>query len=86
MAILNHNPLGPIQSTFYQGNYQFVKEKVLDLADKIFHNLQKGIVDSALSTAGRLEKGNPQSHLPRYLGHISMEDNMIEFDKGDIAP
>jgi hypothetical protein len=86
MAILNHNPLGPIQSTFYQGNYQFVKEKVLDLADKIFHNLQKSIVDSALSTARRLEKGNPQSHLPRYLSHISMEDNMIEFDKGDIAP
>jgi hypothetical protein len=41
-AIPNHNSLGAIQSTFYQGNFQFVKEKVLELADNLFGKLQKG--------------------------------------------
>lgn len=48
--IINHNSLGTIQSTFYQGDYQFVKEKVMEIADNLFGRLQKGLVYSALSS------------------------------------
>jgi hypothetical protein len=45
-----HNSLGLTQSTFYQGDFQFVKERVLELADNLFGKLQNGLVDSALSS------------------------------------
>jgi hypothetical protein len=44
--------LGPIQSKLYEGEYQIIKENVLELADKI----QKDLVDSTLTNG--LEKGN----------------------------
>jgi hypothetical protein len=44
--------LGTIQSKLYEGEYQFIKENVLELADKI----QKDLVDSTLTNG--LEKGN----------------------------
>lgn len=44
--------LGTIQSKLYEGEYQFIKENVLELADKI----QKDLVDSTLTTG--LKKGN----------------------------
>jgi hypothetical protein len=63
-----------------QGNEQFVSQRVLDMAEKILYNLQKGIVNSTISTAAGLEKGSSYpatyralpyhespSHLPRYF-------------------
>jgi chromosome segregation ATPase len=44
-----YNSLGSIQSILYEGDCQFAKEKVLELADKIFYKLQKGIVDNTLT-------------------------------------
>jgi hypothetical protein len=35
-----YNPLGTIGSTLNEGDYLLIKEKVLELADKIFHMLQ----------------------------------------------
>jgi hypothetical protein len=55
----------------YEGDYQFVKEKVLELADKTFHKLQKDLVDSTLTTG--LEKGN-----------LNFRE-IVETEAGDIA-
>ena len=45
----------------YEGDYQFTREKVLELADMMFYKLQKGIVDNALTAALKLEKENIDS-------------------------
>jgi hypothetical protein len=39
-----------------QGNDQFVSERVLEMAERILGNLQKGLVDGTISTAAGLEK------------------------------
>jgi septal ring factor EnvC (AmiA/AmiB activator) len=67
-----YNSLGSIQSILYEGDYQFAKEKVLELADKIFYKLQKGLVNSTLAAALGLE--NEQSK------------EIVEAEAGDIAP
>ena len=69
-----YNSLGTIRSALYEGDYQFIKEKVLELADKIFHMLQKDVVDSALSTAVGFEEGNVYSR------------EKVESEAGDILP
>jgi hypothetical protein len=69
-----------------QGDKQFVSGRVLEMAERILYNLQKGIVDSTISTAAGLEKGSSYSapyqallyyqspsHLPTYLGKNSIE-------------
>jgi hypothetical protein len=58
----------------YEGDYQFAKEKVLELADKIFYKLKKGIVDNTLTAALGLEKRNLNSK------------EVVEAEAGDIAP
>ena len=45
------------ESTLYQWDYQFVKEKVLVIADKTFHKLIKDLAENTLSTAAGLETG-----------------------------
>jgi hypothetical protein len=69
-----YNSLGTIQSAFYQGDYQFVKEKVLELTDRLFHKLQEDLVDSALSTTAGFENGS------------SYSSEMLESETGDVAP
>ena len=66
-----YNSLGSIQSIWYEGDYQFVKQKVLKLSNTILHKLQKGIVDSTLTTG--LEKGN-----------LNFRE-IVETEAGDIA-
>jgi hypothetical protein len=69
-----------------QGNDQFVSGRVLEMAETILYNLQKGIVDNTISIAARLEKGSSYSatyralpyyqspsHLPAYLGQNSTD-------------
>jgi hypothetical protein len=46
-----------------QGSEQF-SERVLDVAEKILYNLQRGIVDSTISTATGLEDG---SSVPQFV-------------------
>src|SRR5215217_2973642 len=41
-----------------QGDEQFVSGRVLEMAERVLNNLQKGIVDSIISTAVGLEKGS----------------------------
>lgn len=69
-----YNSLGSIQSILYEGDCQFAKEKVLELADKIFYKLQKGIVDNTLTAALGLGKRNLNSK------------EIVEAEAGDIAP
>ena len=62
-----------VESTLYQGDYQFVKEKVLVIADKTFHKLTKDLAENTLSTAAGLEKG------------ISYSVEMVESETADVA-
>ena len=61
---------------------------MLEIAERVLNNLQKDIVDSAISIAAGLEKGSLYSgtyqalpyyeflsHLPRYFNQNSMETN-----------
>jgi hypothetical protein len=68
-----YDSLGIVESTLYQEDYQFVKEKVLVIADKTFHKLTKNLAENTLSTAAGLEKG------------ISYSVEMVESETGDIA-
>jgi hypothetical protein len=44
-----------------QGSEQFATGRVLEMAERVLKNLQKGIVDSTISTAAGLEKGSSYS-------------------------
>jgi hypothetical protein len=61
-----------------QGNEQFVSGRVLETAEKILCNLQKIIVDSAISTAAGLEEGSsyPAAYqaLPYYNSPLHLTD------------
>ena len=46
-----------IESTLYQGDYQFVKEKVLVIADKTFHKLTRDLAENFIYSR-RIGKGN----------------------------
>src|SRR5919106_6671412 len=55
-TIINYNSfLALRRPTYLQGNEQFVSERVFEMVERILHNLQKGIVDSTISTAAGLE-------------------------------
>ena len=66
--IINYNSFLALRRPhFPQGHEQFVSGRVLEMAEKILHNLQKGIVDSTISTAAGLEKGSgTHEALPYY--------------------
>jgi hypothetical protein len=63
------------------GSEQFIGGRVLEMAEKIFKNLQKSIVDNTISSAAGLEKGDSQSAayqtLP-YYGSRSQLSNRTE--------
>jgi hypothetical protein len=46
------------------GSEQFISGRVLDVAEKILYNLQRGIVDNTISTAAGLEDG---SSVPQFV-------------------
>jgi len=58
------------RSPYLQVNEQFVSGRVLEMAERVLNNLQKGIVDSTISTAAGLEEGSsysgPSQALPYY--------------------
>jgi hypothetical protein len=61
-TIIHYNSFLASRRPLYpQGNEQFVSGRVLEMAERIFYNLQKGIVDSTISTAAGLEKGSSYS-------------------------
>jgi archaellum component FlaC len=78
-TILNYNSfLGSRLPLCLQGSGQF-SERVLDVAEKILYNLQKGIVDSTISTAAGLEDGSSyptatQQALPYYNSPSRLPD------------
>jgi hypothetical protein len=49
------------RSPYLQVNEQFVSGRVLEMAERVLNNLQKGIVDSTISTAAGLEEGSSYS-------------------------
>ena len=48
-----------------KGDERFVSGRVLEMAQRIPGNLQKGIVDNTISTAAGLEKGSSYSVTPQ---------------------
>jgi hypothetical protein len=57
-TIINYNSFLALRRPLIsQGNEQFVSGRVLEMAERILYNLQKGIVDNTISTAAGLEKG-----------------------------
>jgi hypothetical protein len=56
-TIINYNSFLALRRkpSHPQGDGQFVSETVLEMAEKILNNLQKGIVDGAISIAAGLE-------------------------------
>ena len=57
-TIINYNSFQESRRPSYlQGSERF-SERVLELAGKILYNLQKAMVDSTISSAAGLEKGN----------------------------
>ena len=58
-TIINYNSFLALRRPPYpQSNEQFASGRVLEMAERILHNLQKGIVDSTISTAAGLEEGS----------------------------
>jgi len=80
-TIINYNSfLALRRPPIPQGDEQFLSGRVLDMAERILYNLQKGIVDNTISAAAGLESGSSYfatrqalpyyespSRLPRYL-------------------
>ena len=52
-----YDSLGIVESTLYQEDYQFVKEKVLVIADKTFHKLTRDLAENFIYSR-RIGKGN----------------------------
>jgi hypothetical protein len=50
-----------------QGNEHFATGRVLEMAERILKNLQRGLVDSTISTAAGLEKGSSYSDTSQAL-------------------
>jgi hypothetical protein len=90
--IINYNSFLALRRPPHpQGDEQFATGRVLEMAERVLKNLQKGIVDSTISTAAGLEKGSSysatyqalpyyhqsQSHLPTYLNQNSSDAEEI---------
>jgi hypothetical protein len=59
--IINYNSFQqPRYPSYLQGSKQF-SETILEMAEKILYNLQKSLVDSTISSAAGLEKGDSHS-------------------------
>jgi archaellum component FlaC len=55
-TIINYDSFLALRRLPYlQGNEKFTTERVLEMAERVLNNLQKGIVDSTISTAAGLE-------------------------------
>jgi hypothetical protein len=53
-TILNYDSVAPKQSAYPQGDERFVRERVLELADRILDTFQKDTVENTISTAAGL--------------------------------
>jgi hypothetical protein len=53
---------------------------MLEMAEKILHNLQKGIVDSTISTAAGLDKGSSYSATYQALPYYQSTSASSEYD------
>jgi transposase-like protein len=98
-TIINYNSfLALRRPSRPQGDEQFVSGRVLEMAERVLNNLQKGIVDSTISIAAGLEKGSLYSgtyqalpyyeflsHLPRYFNQNSMETNENSNNGDEVA-
>jgi len=66
---------------YLQGDEQFASGRLLEIAERILYNLQKGIVDSTISTAAGLENGGSYSVSYQALPHCRYAN--IPFGYGD---
>jgi hypothetical protein len=81
-TIINYNSflaLRRVPPYLQQGNEEFVSQRVLEMAEKILYNLQKGIVDSTLSTAAGLEEGSSHPAAYRALPYYESTSGLSDF-------
>jgi hypothetical protein len=65
-TIINYNSILALRcSPCKQGDEQFISGRMLAMAERVLKNLQKDIVDSTISIAAGLEKGNSYSVTPQ---------------------
>jgi hypothetical protein len=77
-TIINYNSFLALRRPSYlHGNEQFASGRVLEMAERILHNLQKGIVDSTISTAAGLEKGSSYSELTCFPSGYIFQHHII---------
>jgi hypothetical protein len=58
--------------------------RVLEVAEKMLHNLQKGLVESTISTAAGLEEGSPYPSaraLTYYESHHNSRSRIVQLTK-----
>jgi hypothetical protein len=78
-TIINYDSFLALRRPPYLQGTEHYSERVLEMAEKIFCNLQKGIVESTVSTATGLEKENShapaQQALPYYM--LNLDYNFL---------
>ena len=79
-TIINYNSsLALRRPPYLQGNEQFVSERVLEMAEKILYNLQKGIVDTTVATAAGLKEGSSYPAAYRALPYYESTSGLSDF-------
>jgi hypothetical protein len=86
-TIINYNSfLASRRPPLYpQGDEQFISGKVLEMAERILKNLQKGIVDSTISTAAGLENGSSFSTTNPALPYYQPTDISFGYNGNESA-
>ena len=80
-TIINYNSFLALRRPSYaQGDEQFVIGRVFEMAERILNNLQKGIIDSTISTAAGLEKESSYSAAYQALPYYQSTNASSEYD------
>jgi hypothetical protein len=68
-----------------QGDEQLIIGRVLEMAERVLKNLQKGIVDSTISTAAGLKKGSSYSATHQALPYYQSTNVPFGYDGSESA-
>lgn len=74
-TIINYDSFLALRHPQYLQGTEHYSERVLEMAKKIFYNLQKGIVESTVSTVTGMEHASAQQALPYYM--LNLDHNFL---------
>jgi len=81
-TIINYNSFLALRRPppyLQQGNEQFVSQRVLEMAEKVLYNLQKGIANGTISTAAGLEEESSHPAAYRALPYYESTSGLSDF-------